>query len=66
MNEHGTTLAHAAEIIRQELVGMGTIASNYAEEARKALTTFIVVYDCLLQLLGPSKPTPTTQERGKL
>ncbi len=29
---HETTLGHAAELIRQELAGVGTLASNLAEE----------------------------------
>ena len=45
IEEHEQTLAHAAELIRQGLVGVGVVASNYAEKARKAsivLSTIIV------------------------
>lgn len=41
---HQEMLAHTAEIIRQQLMGLGTVASNYAEEARKASITLTTIY----------------------
>ena len=57
---HEATLAHTAEIIRQELASLGTVASNYVEEARRASITMTAAYDCLQQLLDSN--TATTSE----
>ena len=45
IKEYKRTLVYTAEIIQQELVGIRVIASNYIEEARKAvevLSTIII------------------------
>ena len=47
--------AHVAELIKQELVGVGGVASQYAEEARKASSTLNEVYAWLQELLQSSK-----------
>ena len=36
VEEHKRTLVHTTKMIRQELVGVGVVASNYVEKARKA------------------------------
>lgn len=51
IDNHQTMLAHTAEIVRQELTGLGTIASNYAEEARKASIMLTTIYAWLRRLL---------------
>ena len=59
MDAHESALAHASEIIRQELVSVGTIASNYTEEARKASITLTTIYTYVKQLLDSSTVSDT-------
>ena len=49
IESHESTLARGAEIIRQELVSVGTLASNYADSARKA---YVVLEAIISHLLG--------------
>ena len=44
MVAHGSALAHASEIFRQELISVGTIASNYTEQASEASITLTTIY----------------------
>ena len=59
MNAHETALALASEISRQELVSVGTIASNYADGARKASITLATIYAYVKQLLDPAIDSDT-------
>jgi DNA invertase Pin-like site-specific DNA recombinase len=59
MDAHESALAHASEIIRQELVSIGTIASNYTEEARKASITLTTIYTYVKHLLDTRDVTDT-------
>ena len=52
IEEHEQALAHAAELIRQELVGVGVVASNYAEKARKASIVLSTIIVYLRELIG--------------
>ena len=55
LESHESTLEQAAEIIRQELVTVGAIASNYADSARKAYVVLEAISNHLLGQLQPQK-----------
>ena len=59
LGEHEQNLAHSAEIIRQELVGVGSLASSYVEKARQATGTLCAVYLWLRKLLDPNNVDST-------
>ena len=59
IEQHEQTLAHAAELIRQELVGVGVVASNYADKARKATITLTSVIVWLQGLMDPENANLT-------